>query len=162
MCIIHTYYVLTNPPIPSSPCNNIVILRPKFVSITRELAQEFNLVNYFIFPPSLYIGIFEKSIFFIFFDVMINLANWYVCMYIYTYRDIYILHVTYLCVPVCMCVCICLYIQLPWHGQRIHRRHRRGDTTPPTNSYPEFVPSRTCSPATDQSPVSFFFRVRAK
>jgi hypothetical protein len=28
---VHTCYILTSPPIPSSPCNHIVILRPNFV-----------------------------------------------------------------------------------------------------------------------------------
>ncbi len=39
MFIIHTCYVLTNPPIPSSPCNHIANLQNLFLYIVRELTQ---------------------------------------------------------------------------------------------------------------------------
>jgi hypothetical protein len=35
MYVVRTCYVLTKPPIPSSPCNHIVILRPNFFYIAR-------------------------------------------------------------------------------------------------------------------------------
>ena len=34
-----TCYVLTNPPIPSSPSKHFIKLRPNFFDITRELTQ---------------------------------------------------------------------------------------------------------------------------
>ena len=36
---VHILFVLTKPPIPSSPCNDIANLRPSLFYITRELTQ---------------------------------------------------------------------------------------------------------------------------
>ena len=38
MLYVHTCYVLTNPPIPSSPCNHMANLHKK-IYIARELTQ---------------------------------------------------------------------------------------------------------------------------
>ena len=54
---VHTCYVLTNPPIQSSPCNHIVILRPIFYYIAREPTQGSPIVTTF------------KVIFFLFFHL---------------------------------------------------------------------------------------------
>ena len=63
---VHTCNVLTNPPIPSSPCNHIVILRPIFFYIARELTQGSPcnvLIIYFFIFPSLYTEICFSNVF---------------------------------------------------------------------------------------------------
>jgi hypothetical protein len=60
---VNTCYVLTNPPIPYSPCDHIINLRPIFFYISTELTQGSSLVPtlkfiFFIFP-SLCIEIFN-------------------------------------------------------------------------------------------------------
>ncbi len=49
VCIIHTCYVLIDPPIPSSRCKHFVFLRPIFFYFTRELTQGPPLVTTFRF-----------------------------------------------------------------------------------------------------------------
>ena len=71
---LHTGYVQTNPPIPSSRCKHFVFLRPNlfyfmFFYITRELTQGSPPCNdlnfYFLFCPSNHIVIFFKKIYLI-------------------------------------------------------------------------------------------------
>ena len=61
----HTCFVLTKPPIQTSPCNHIVILRPNFFNISRELTQGSPLVTTLLifFFSSLHMRIFKKYIF---------------------------------------------------------------------------------------------------
>jgi hypothetical protein len=59
---LHTGYVQTNPPIPSSRCKHFVFLCPNFLYFTRELTKGSPLVTTLnCFPPSNHIVIFFKK-----------------------------------------------------------------------------------------------------
>jgi hypothetical protein len=93
---VHTYYVLTNPPIPSSPCNHVAEYKNICFYITREVTPGHSLVTTLHFLcPSLYMGIFYN--FFLFFFHVITSKKWSIRMYVYTYIYVFI---------TCVCVCV--------------------------------------------------------
>ena len=63
MYVVHTYYVLTNPPIPSSRSKHFIFLRPNFFTSQRANPRTplvTTLIMFFIFGSNHIVTLFKK------------------------------------------------------------------------------------------------------